>query len=624
MIERILRIKNFRNIGNEDFETLDLNVALKPKEQLGGLVTLIGMNNTGKSNYLDALLYLKNKSISDSDRPFFLYDDSDPTAVSLWLRDTANKHQYEYTVKNSQVYVEEYDENHNKIKYDNTQLSSPKHLELLDSLKDKKAFKDILQSSTITNSKNFSNLMERSKNNSLKSNDIVLLNKLFRDYNFKRNIVIRQKLLSDASFRKISQSIQQTYNSIRNKDLDALKINKVNEKLSEAYNLKLVPNIIEYEDKYKISSKNTSSKISAGKLQNPEFFKLLFSYLNGVNYQELEAAYDKFHKSNSQKHFLTNFQKRVNEALKELSTSFNRIYGYRNNNNYEFRIDMESNNIYFIISEDGKDVPLENQSTGFNWFFNFFFNVFANNRLENGDIIIMDEPATNLHVIGQIELRKQLKEFGLQNGITFIISTHSPFLIDSDYLDDLRIVYKEDQISKVQNKFTDDNGHNADALLPINSALTVDRHIIENPKNTTIFVEGITDYNYLVAFKQMFKIDNLNFIPFQGLWNKTLINQLLNITNNPIVLVDSDYEGKKFASIAQSYKAVEVHKLEDYNDQVKVIEDLFDEKDRDKFYLDNKSYKASSYFKNNIESLRKQLSKKSKDNFKKLLTSIEI
>ncbi|MFW6272810.1 MAG: AAA family ATPase [bacterium] len=624
MIERILRVKNFRNIGNEDFETLDLNIALKPKEQLGGLVTLIGMNNTGKSNYLDALMYLKSKSIRDSDRPFFLYDDSEPTIVSLWLRDTANKHQYEYTVKKNQVYVEEYDEHNNKIDYGTDKLQTPNHFELMEPLKDKDVFKEILKDYSSTNPTSFFNLIERGENNELTSNDITLLNKLFRDSSFKRKIVTRYRLLSDNNFQKLSHSILDAFNLIKDKNQDALKVNKIKEKLNDEYNLKLIPNIIKYEDKLEISSKNTSSQILDGKLKNPDFFKLLFSYLNNVNYSELEAAYDKFQKSNRQKHFLTNFQKKVNDALEELSTSFNRIYGYRNNNNYEFRLDLESNNVYFIISENNTDVPIENQSTGFNWFFNFFFKVFANNQLENGDIIILDEPATNLHVIGQIELRKQLKEFGLQNGITFIISTHSPFLIDIDYLDDLRIVYKENQISKIQNKFTVGNGHNADALLPINSALSVDRHIIENPKNTTIFVEGITDYNYLVAFKNLLKIDNLNFIPFQGLRNKTLINQLLNITNNPVVLVDSDNEGKKFASIAESYNEVEVHKLEDYNDDVKVIEDLFDDKDRDKFYLDDKSYKASSYFKNNIESLKKQLSKGSKDSFHKLLTSIEI
>ena len=41
--------------------------------------------------------------------------------------------------------------------------------------------------------------------------------------------------------------------------------------------------------------------------------------------------------------------------------------------------------------------------------------------------MIMDEPATNLHVKGQEELRQFLKEFATKNGITFIIYSFPVF-----------------------------------------------------------------------------------------------------------------------------------------------------------------------------------------------------
>ena len=58
MAERALRIEAFRNIGFKDgkpwHERLVLNNSLK-KGELGDLLNLIGANNSGKSNVLDAL-----------------------------------------------------------------------------------------------------------------------------------------------------------------------------------------------------------------------------------------------------------------------------------------------------------------------------------------------------------------------------------------------------------------------------------------------------------------------------------------------------------------------------------------------------------------------------------------
>ena len=69
-MERRLEISSFRNIGFEEGkpskEGLILNHSLT-KGSLGDLVILIGANNSGKSNVLDALLAYGDKRISDRD-----------------------------------------------------------------------------------------------------------------------------------------------------------------------------------------------------------------------------------------------------------------------------------------------------------------------------------------------------------------------------------------------------------------------------------------------------------------------------------------------------------------------------------------------------------------------------
>lgn len=63
-MERRLQISSFRNIGFENgkpsHEGLILNHTLT-KGSIGDLVILIGANNSGKSNVLDALLAYRDK-----------------------------------------------------------------------------------------------------------------------------------------------------------------------------------------------------------------------------------------------------------------------------------------------------------------------------------------------------------------------------------------------------------------------------------------------------------------------------------------------------------------------------------------------------------------------------------
>ena len=70
MAERALRIESFRNIGFKDEkpwrERLVLNNSLE-KGKLGDLLIVIGANNSGKSNVLDALDIFGNREISERD-----------------------------------------------------------------------------------------------------------------------------------------------------------------------------------------------------------------------------------------------------------------------------------------------------------------------------------------------------------------------------------------------------------------------------------------------------------------------------------------------------------------------------------------------------------------------------
>ena len=93
-----------------------------------------------------------------------------------------------------------------------------------------------------------------------------------------------------------------------------------------------------------------------------------------------------------------------------LAKDFNDLY-FAEEDKYEFKMTFETGKVFFELNRGNSGISLDYQSTGFKWFFNLYFNLLSETSLKPGDIIIMDEPATNLHVKGMIELRAFLKDF---------------------------------------------------------------------------------------------------------------------------------------------------------------------------------------------------------------------
>lgn len=275
------------------------------------------------------------------------------------------------------------------------------------------------------------------------------------------------------------------------------------------------------------------------------------------------------------------------------------------------------------------NIPLsyDLQSIGFKWFFSLYFsNVLKN--LKPGDILLFDEPGVHLHINGQRELRNFLKKLALDNGITIVISTHSPFLISLDNLDEIRLVENDESGSlQVNNKFHLIGDKSTDILDNIKKALTINNNILFEEGSKLIFVEGITDYNYLTGMKlKLENYKNLYFIPINGLGKNDKEQQekiaaLVRIWNqNPILLIDSDKVAKEFSNKAKNtaLKTISLDEIDstflDYK-----IEDLFDKKDIET--IGEKSFENSSTFKNFIDQYN--ISEKTKNNFKKVLDYLE-
>lgn len=343
-----------------------------------------------------------------------------------------------------------------------------------------------------------------------------------------------------------------------------------------------------------------------------------------------------YNEMNSQQNIglLTEYERKINKDLELISRDFNKLFYFsdkKNNDKYKFEIKLDKDGtISILIFKGDTSINLDYQSTGFKWFMNFYIDLLCNSSFEKRDIIIIDEPGVHLHVDGIIELRKFLKEFAKKFGLTIIITTHSPFFIDIDNLDGIRFISTNMNSSvKISNKFHAIENEEIDTTLRLKKALTVNHNILFDYKSKIIFVEGVTDYNYLTAFKKISpnteKYKNLFFIPINGLGKKNdkRIDDIQEIiktvwNNKGIVLVDADFIGEK--TITQN-KLLYVVPISEKNDKYKTIESLFSKEDQVKFNIDNnkeyKSFENSSNFKKFINA--NDVSKETMKNFDELL-----
>lgn len=85
------------------------------------------------------------------------------------------------------------------------------------------------------------------------------------------------------------------------------------------------------------------------------------------------------------------------------------------------------------------DVPLSERSAGFVWFFSFLAQFKQMRKKAPGAVILLDEPGLTLHGKAQADLLRYIIERLLPKH-QVIYSTHSPFMVPVDRLEDVRVV----------------------------------------------------------------------------------------------------------------------------------------------------------------------------------------
>ncbi len=242
---------------------------------------------------------------------------------------------------------------------------------------------------------------------------------------------------------------------------------------------------------YRINLNEFASGQPTGSMTSEEFkiAKALFE-LSGLQVSDVQSE--------------TNF-----EAFKaQLEATSNSITDdmfeyWTTNKNLEIRFDIEhaQNNVRYLNiriynSKHRVTLPLKNRSKGFLWFFSFlvWFSKIQGNK-NSKYILLLDEPGLSLHASAQNDLLRFIDE-KLAPEYQVIYTTHSPFMIDSLKLNEVRTVY-DTQNPKIGSIVSDAvEEKDSDTLFPLQAALgyTIAQNLYVSPNN--LLVEGISDLVY--------------------------------------------------------------------------------------------------------------------------------
>ncbi len=256
----------------------------------------------------------------------------------------------------------------------------------------------------------------------------------------------------------------------------------------------------------------------------------------------------------------------------------------------EWGIDAEKENkpfLQLLIYDGEQSYAIHERSLGFRWFFTFLlFTQFRKSRhSEKSTIFLFDEPASNLHARAQIKL---LESFGrtAENKQFIIYSTHSHYMIEPIWLEKAFIVENtgidfesEEAGTRFESKDTDIRltryrhfvGQYPERVSYFQPALDALKHSFGPlvPGKLAIIVEGKYDFHPLAYFKDRLDLlKNISIFPAPSASEAgTLISLMRGLGTKFVVLLDDDPPGQKCAARYREH-----HLLS--NDQVMTLADL--------------------------------------------------
>ena len=561
-----VKIQNFKSFA-EDNNRLDLD----------DINTIIGKNESGKSNLIQAIGKLDLTGINDNN--YFK---------------SSNKNTMK-TPSLSLVLVPYSSEKHLYNSKDETIISVNNQYDL-----------DIEGglSKIISNNKSFQNNRDKLKE----------LNQIYLgDENKRRQFNEIIKMINNAESKVfINYAYIETIISI-------LENNSNYQELSQ-YLKKCIHYLVELHSLFPkfilLDNISLKTKYTRRYLQDNNQSKQMLEYLLksiGMNLNDL-MSYWTLSKDDDKYNFIEDF----NNKLDVLMNEFNKFYKQED---VKFRVNFDTESLNFVIKTNKKYLDLSERSNGLKWYLNMYIQLIAKTQKFNIEnyIVLLDEPGVYLHVNAQKEILKLFENF-TSNDNQIIYTTQLPTMIYTDNLYRTRLIIKDsDGNSNIGNKYYS-LPHKMDSkketITPILNALGMNMgysfSAMDN-KRVNIITEGISDYNYLKAYLMQKKYKKeCNIIPSSGVDNiHNIISIMIGWGYNFKILIDQDIEGRKQFKLLSKKLLVDLKDImfvdgtnSENSSKNLSIEDLFSEKDKKNIGIINDDYKnEKAYY--SLEVLKK-------------------
>ena len=551
-------IKNYRSIKDT-----------KKVEITDKVTVLAGKNESGKTNVLNAILATYNDDFEDDDIPVNIQD-ADPT-VKLSF-----KFNSKYIEKKLEVSLEE-QKNYTMV------------------LTRSKSIVDVFEGSIIDY---FVDLFTEQYN----------LEEKYQKYIKKDKI---KKLVTDLAGNEenVIKDIDNYFNISNIADsgeksaiIEYIKKVIENVKIREKIN-KLIPKIV-YFDSFTdiLPDELTKEQIQSATFEEDEraFMNLLF--LLGISKQEFIKMI-KGDERNQSREF-----KRISN---EITNKYNNVYMQEK---VSIGLYKNGNKIFVQIFNEGdkdNDIKPSQRSKGFQWFLAFY--LLLNSIEEDKDaIILIDEPGLYLHATAQGDVLKFLNK-EIDNQVIF--TTHSPYLLDINKLNSLKLVVRGNSGTNIIQKYYDCKDQ--ETITPLVTAIgyNISKNPIELGNGLNIITEGISDRFYLLAFLKLYDIKKkVNVIPSTGSQNiHLLISLCIGWSLDYKILLDNDSGATALEKIKELYiDEKEMNSKIIWSSENGAIENVFSSQDKSKYTISKNNKVTSSYnFYNKV--MNKEIKKENLD-----------
>jgi len=534
-----------------------------------GVTRIVGKNESGKTALLEAMA------------KFNYFDSSDDTfkfnSTNEYPRGLLKKYQQEYPDDKFPVITCTFEISEKLLK----QISDD-------------VGKDVYNDRNIKIKKTYSNSMMYT----VSANCKKFIENFLQNYTFEATV--KEQLLLCESLKELEEKLKENREENVYKDLKEKYIDKayitfddvISGYIVKQYIEPNIPQFLYFDEYYTLPGTINLNKFSKGQVddtftkEQQDITKALFELSN----IDIEKVMD----SDNYEDFIAELEATSNNITDKL------LEYWTTNQNLEIEFDIQTRvnsssrtsekflQIRIKNTKHRVTLPLKNRSKGFIWFFSFLV-WFSKVQEKENLIILLDEPGLNLHAEAQSDLLKYIDK-ELLSRYQVVYTTHSPFMIESDKLDEVRTVYDSNN-SKVGSIISNaleekDQG----TLFPLQAALgyNLAQNLYISDKN--LLVEGVADLMFITVMSGILNSsdriglnDDITIVPVGGLDKvATFISLLRGNKLNMVCLLDTfiDQKGKKRLENLIQDKIISENQIkffDQYVERLEVadIEDMF-------------------------------------------------